>query len=51
MSNQLYNELEKFLDILGLNEEPVGIFYTDNEPTEGFSPKPMPLPTRESHFF
>ena len=47
MSHQLYNDLIKFLDILGLNEEPVGIFYTDDEPTEGFSPKPMPLPTRE----
>ena len=47
MINQLQNDLEKFLDILGLNEEPIGIFYTDDEPTEGFSPKAMPLPTRE----
>jgi uncharacterized protein (DUF169 family) len=47
ISNQLHNDLRKFLDILGLNEEPVGIRYTDNEPTEGFSPQPMPLPTRE----
>src|SRR5210317_1936445 len=47
MSHQLYNDLNKFLDILGLNEEPVGIFYTDDEPREGFSPTPMTLPTRE----
>ena len=25
----------------------MGIFYTDEKPTEGFSPKPMDLPTRE----
>jgi hypothetical protein len=36
MSNQLYSDLEKFLDILGLNEELVGIFYTDDEPTDVF---------------
>ena len=29
MSNRLYSDLEKFLDMLGLNGEPVGIFYTD----------------------
>lgn len=30
-----------------LNEEPVGIFHTDIEPENGFSPKPIELPTRE----
>ena len=25
----------------------MGIFYTDEQPAEGFSPKPMEMPTRE----
>lgn len=40
-------ELTPFLDLLGLDEEPMGIFYTDTRPDQGFSPDPMPLPTRE----
>ncbi|KKL61800.1 hypothetical protein LCGC14_2191680 [marine sediment metagenome] len=47
MTHQHFNNLQEFLDLLGLMEEPVGIFYTDNKPAEGFSPKPMDLPTRE----
>lgn len=47
MTNQHCNGIEDFLDILGLTEEPVGIFYTDDKPADGFSPKPMELPTRE----
>ncbi len=47
MTHQHLNNLKEFLDLLGLMEEPVGIFYTDNKPAEGFSPKPMDLPTRE----
>jgi uncharacterized protein (DUF169 family) len=39
--------LPQFLDTLGLDEIPMGIFYTDREPTNGFSPKPNDLPTRE----
>jgi len=39
--------LAQFLDILGLDEEPMGIFYTDDKPSTGFSPKPGDLPTRE----
>ncbi|KAF1077395.1 DUF169 domain-containing protein [Halodesulfovibrio sp. MK-HDV] len=39
--------LETFLSTLGLDEEPMGIFFTDEEPSEGFSPKPNELPTRE----
>jgi uncharacterized protein (DUF169 family) len=41
------NALPQFLKTLGLDEEPMGIFYTDKKPAEGFSPKPMDLPTRE----
>ena len=39
--------IAQFLDILGLDEEPMGIFYTDEKPGAGFSPKPGNLPTRE----
>jgi uncharacterized protein (DUF169 family) len=37
--------LPRFLEALGLNEAPLGIFYTDTQPHEGFAPKPGPLPT------
>ena len=47
MTNQHSDDLGEFLDILGLEEEPVGIFYTDDKPEDGFTPKPMALPTRE----
>lgn len=39
--------LEQFLERLGLEEEPMGIFFTDEKPLEGFSPKVSELPTRE----
>ena len=39
--------LPHFLKILGLDEQPMGIFYTDKKPIAGFSPKPLDLPTRE----
>ena len=47
MNNDILKSLPKFLEILGLDEEPMGLFYTDEKPVEGFSPKPMDLPTRE----
>lgn len=47
MTNQYDSDLGAFLDILGLSEEPVGIFFTDDQPVEGSSPKPMALPSRE----
>ncbi|MFH0813355.1 MAG: DUF169 domain-containing protein [Pseudomonadota bacterium] len=40
-------ELKNFLEILGLREEPLGVYYTDQEPKEGFFPKPRKLPTAE----
>ena len=40
-------ELKEFLDVLGYPEEPFGVFYTDTEPKEGFSPRPGELPDRE----
>ncbi len=39
--------LSQLLELLGLTEEPMGVFFTDNEPKDGFTPKPLPLPTRE----
>ena len=47
MTSQHHNVLSEFLDILGLSEEPVGVFYTDDKPPGGSAPKAMPLPTRE----
>ncbi len=40
-------KLSDFLEILGLDEEPMGLFFTDQKPDQGFSPKPIDLPTRE----
>ncbi len=40
-------KLQSFLDTLGLDEEPMGMFYTDEKPLEGFSPNVSDLPTRE----
>jgi uncharacterized protein (DUF169 family) len=40
-------DLNSFLETLGYNEEPMGMFYTDDEPASGISPKRQPLPTAE----
>lgn len=47
MGHQLDSKLTELLKLLRLQEEPMGIFYTDKRPAEGFSPKPSDLPTRE----
>ena len=47
MNDNMMKALPQFLAALGLDEEPMGIFYTDEKPAEGFSPKPIDLPTRE----
>ena len=47
MDNHTLDRLPQFLDILGLDEAPMGIFYTDKEPVDGFTPKLNDLPTRE----
>jgi len=47
MDPQILAQLPRFLETMGFNEEPMGIFYTDNKPAEGFSPKSIDLPTRE----
>jgi len=47
MGKHTLENLPEFLDTLGLDEAPMGVFYTDKEPADGFSPKPNDLPTRE----
>ena len=39
-------EVPGFLEILGLPEEPLGMFYASAEPAEGFSPQSAILPDR-----
>jgi uncharacterized protein (DUF169 family) len=40
-------KLGLFMGILGLDEPPMGLFYTDTKPEKGFAPEPASLPTRE----
>lgn len=47
MKEQVMKSLPQFLETIGVDEEPMGIFYTDEKPDQGFSPKPLDLPTRE----
>ena len=47
MDTEILKSLPDFLSVLGIDEEPMGLFYTDEKPIEGFSPKPIDLPTRE----
>ncbi len=47
MNQEIAKSLPQFLEVLGLDEEPMGIFYTDEKPADGFSPKSTDLPTHE----
>lgn len=47
MHKKRLENLPRFLDRMGLAEDPLGIFYTDEKPAAGFSPKSNELPTRE----
>jgi uncharacterized protein (DUF169 family) len=47
MDQKQLDKLTGFLEILGIDEDPMGIFYTDQKPEEGFSPSEGQLPTRE----
>ena len=40
-------KIREFIETLGLTEEPMGMLYTNEEPTDGISPKPGGLPTVE----
>ncbi|ABQ26711.1 DUF169 domain-containing protein [Geotalea uraniireducens] len=47
MDSKIIERTTGLLEALGLEEEPLGIFYTESEPREGLSPKVGKLPTRE----
>ncbi len=47
MDEKIKEGMKEFFEILGLKEEPLGMFYSQHEPKEGFSPKPGNLPTHE----
>ncbi|MBW2442205.1 MAG: DUF169 domain-containing protein [Deltaproteobacteria bacterium] len=47
MQKSLMESLPRFLKRLGLDEEPMGVFYSNDKPVEGFSPRPIDLPTRD----
>jgi uncharacterized protein (DUF169 family) len=45
--SDLIKEVPNFVEILGLGEEPLGMYYTPVEPAEGFSPQQAILPSAE----
>ncbi len=47
MKNTIMEKIPAFLALLGLDEMPMGILYTDAQPAAGLSPKPSVLPTCE----
>ena len=47
MDHHIKTAVPDFLNILGLIEEPMGMFFTDTKPEKGYSPEPSELPTRE----
>ena len=47
MNESIRENMKAFFDQLGLTEEPMGLFYAEQQPKEGFSPKPGNLPSRD----
>ena len=47
MDSKIVSELHNLLDTLGLEESPIGVFYSDRPPAEAYAPKPGELPTKE----
>jgi uncharacterized protein (DUF169 family) len=47
MDKKITDGMKGFFERLGLAEEPLGMFYTDQKPVKGFSPKPGNIPTAE----
>jgi uncharacterized protein (DUF169 family) len=47
MNQALKDKLPAFLERLGIDDPPVGIYFTDTQPEDGLTPDPMPTPTRE----
>lgn len=47
MNPRTMEKISNFLNTLGLEEEPMGLFYTEEKSAESLSPKTTDLPTRE----
>ncbi len=47
MDEKIKEGMNLFFERLGLKEEPLGMFYTNQQPEQGFSPKPGNLPTSD----
>ncbi|MFP4473965.1 MAG: DUF169 domain-containing protein [Desulfatibacillaceae bacterium] len=47
MDDSILSQSAELMETLGLDEEPMGLYYTDDPPEKAFSPKPMETPTRE----
>lgn len=47
IDQSVLEDTRKFLDHLGLNEEPIGVYYDDNKPENAFGPEPGPPISRE----
>lgn len=47
MDDKISSGIPDFLNTLGLSEEPMGMFFTDAKPEQGYSPKECDLPTQE----
>ncbi|HSL60365.1 MAG TPA: DUF169 domain-containing protein [Desulfotignum sp.] len=47
MDHTIIQVLPRFLETLGLDEDPMGLYFTHEKPDIGYSPDPMDLPTRE----
>lgn len=47
MDKDILAALPGLLETLGMDEEPMGMFFTDEEPGQGYCPDPGDLPTRE----
>ncbi len=48
IKEELARDISGLLNILGIDEVPMGVYYTDIEPSEGISPKPQAPVSREA---
>ena len=47
IAQSILEDTKRFLEHLGLGEEPFGVYYDDTKPDNAFGPKPGPTITRE----
>jgi uncharacterized protein (DUF169 family) len=47
MDKNIIELLPKFLEVLGIEEQPMGTFYSNKKPSDGYSPNSLDLPTIE----